>query len=237
MYKNLPFSTSLDKVKGLGSPSGSAKAINLFEKTTFLHENDKKIIFLTGTPVSNSLTELYAIQKYLAPDELKAQGIYSFDAWAATFAKIDTTFELDASAQKYKPVTRFSEFENLPEIANSYLNFADIVTNDDIKQYHKYYVPEVDIIKSISKRSDQVANFIGVQDVNGFFNEGSIIYRMEHMPDDPSEDNYLKCTSDAKKAGLDFRLIDQNAADDPKSKINNCVENIYKEYKEWEGDR
>ena len=237
MYKNLPFSTSLDKVKGLGSPSGSAKAINLFEKTTFLHQNDKKIIFLTGTPVSNSLTELYAIQKYLAPDELKAQGIYSFDAWAATFAKIDTTFELDASAQKYKPVTRFSEFENLPEIANSYLNFADIVTNDDIKQYHKYYVPEVDIIKSISKRSDQVANFIGVQDVNGFFNEGSIIYRMEHMPDDPSEDNYLKCTSDAKKAGLDFRLIDQNAADDPNSKINNCVENIYKEYKEWGADR
>ncbi|OCS40109.1 hypothetical protein CFVI92203_09215 [Campylobacter fetus subsp. venerealis cfvi92/203] len=237
MYKNLPFSTSLDKVKGLGSPAGSAKAINLFEKTTFLHENDKKVIFLTGTPVSNSLTELYAIQKYLAPDELKAQGIYSFDAWAATFAKIDTTFELDASAQKYKPITRFSEFENLPEIANSYLNFADIVTNDDIKQYHKYYVPEVDIIKSISKRSDQVANFIGVQDVNGFFNEGSIIYRMEHMPDDPSEDNYLKCTSDAKKAGLDFRLINPNAADDPNSKINKCVENIYKEYKEWDTDR
>ncbi|XER93098.1 SNF2-related protein (plasmid) [Campylobacter fetus] len=237
MYKNLPFSTSLDKVKGLGSPAGSAKAINLFEKTTFLHENDKKVIFLTGTPVSNSLTELYAIQKYLAPDELKTQGIYSFDAWAATFAKIDTTFELDASAQKYKPVTRFSEFENLPEIANSYLNFADIVTNDDIKQYHKHYVPEVDIIKSISPRSDQVANFIGVQDINGFFNEGSIIYRMENMPDDPSEDNYLKCTSDAKKAGLDFRLIDPSAADDPKSKINNCVENIYKEYKEWEADK
>lgn len=237
MYKNLPFSTSLDKVKGLGSPAGSAKAINLFEKTTYLHENDKKIIFLTGTPISNSLTELYAIQKYLSPDQLKAQGIYSFDAWAATFAKIDTTFELDASAQKYKAVTRFSEFENLPEIASAYLNFADIVTNDDIKQYHEHYVPEVEVVKCVSKRSDEVAKFIGIQDDRGEFNEGSIIYRMEHMPDDPSEDNYLKCTGDAKKAGLDFRLINPNAQDEQDSKINNCVENILKEYREWDIDK
>lgn len=237
MYKNLPFSTSLDKIKGLGNPAGSAKAINLLEKTTYLNDNGKKIIFLTGTPVSNSLTELYAVQRFLAPDELKEAGIYSFDSWAATFAKIESTFELDASAQKYQAVSRFSQFNNLPEISNAYLNFSDIVTNDDIKKYYDNYVPEVEIVKSLSPRSQNVSNYIGVQDENGAFNKGSIIYRMENMPSDPRIDNYLKCTSDAKKAGLDFRLIDPNAEDDPKSKINNCVQNIYDEYLNWQVDK
>ena len=237
MFKNLSFTTALD-VKGLGNQAGSKKALSLYEKTTFLNDNDKKVIFLTGTPISNSLSELYTISKYLMPRELEQKGIDAFDAWASTFAGIENVPELDATAQKYKIVSRFVSLNNLPELCGMYSNTADIVTNTDIKKYYKNYVPGIEIKKEVSPASKAIQEYIGVQDpLTGRFNEGSIIDRMENMPEDKSIDNHLKCTSDAKKAGIDFRLIDKNAPDYENSKINKCVKNIIDEYHAWGKDK
>lgn len=238
MYKNLPFSTHL-KVKGLGNQAGSKKALSMLCFTSYMNENDKKILFLTGTPISNSLTELYNINKYLMPKELEEKNIGSFDAWASSFAKIENVPELNATAQNFKMVSRFTALNNLPEVCGAYSEIADIVTNTDIKKHYKHYVPEVDIIKSISPISTDQRFYIGVQDSNGIYNEGSIISRMEKLSAsfDPKIDNHLKCTSDAKKAGIDFRLINPNADDYKNSKINKCVENIVKEYHNWDKEK
>ena len=239
MYKNLPFSTHL-KVKGLGNQAGSKKALSMYCFTEYLNNNDKKILFLTGTPISNSLTELYNINKYLMPSDLEKKGIGSFDAWASNFAKIENVPELNATAQNFKIVSRFTALNNLPEVCGAYGEIADIVTNSDIKKHYTHYVPEVNIIKSVSPISKEQRFYIGVQDKDGNYNEGSIIARMEKLGSgsfDPKIDNHLKCTSDAKKAGIDFRLIDPNAPDFEKSKMNNCVKNIVEEYHNWDKEK
>ena len=235
-FKNLQFSTALDNVKGLGNPTGSKRAMDLFMKTTYLHDQPNgKVMFLTGTPVSNSLSELYLLQKYLAPNELKEQGLFSFDSWVKTYGQLEKVFETGAVPNDYKVVNRFTSFNNLQSLGGSYLDFADIVTNAEIKKFSGAFVPEAEIITSKSKKSDEVARYIGVEiDKMGNYNEGSIVWRMERMKDaDPRQDNILKCTNDAKKACLDFRLINPAAEDDPNSKINKCVENILSEYEAY----
>lgn len=128
----------------------------------------------------------------------------------------------------------------MPEVCGAYGEIADIVTNSDIKKHYTHYVPEVNIIKSVSPISKEQRFYIGVQDKDGNYNEGSIIARMEKLGSgsfDPKIDNHLKCTSDAKKAGIDFRLIDPNAPDFEKSKMNNCVKNIVEEYHNWDKEK
>lgn len=118
------------------------------------------------------------------------------------------------------------------------MSYADIVTNADIMQDYTNYVPSVNINKVVSPISKEQEFYIGVMDENTKeFNTGSIIYRMEHMPKDPREDNFLKCTGDAKKAGLDFRLIAPSAKDNKNSKLNKCVENTLEVYKQWEKEK
>lgn len=239
MYKNLRYSTKLENVKGLGTQSGSDRAMDMYSKTTYLHNQDNaKIMFLTGTPVSNSLVELYLIERYLAPNALKDQGIDSFDAWAKTYADIDRVYETGAVAGDYKIVTRFTGFKNLNTLGGSYLDFADVITNDDIKkELGSNFVPNVNIKHTKSPASDLQKEYIGVEQENGQFNEGSIIYRLENMPDDPRIDNHLKVTNDAKYCALDYRLIDPFAEDDPNSKINKAVENIINTYEKWNDDK
>ncbi|OCS32887.1 DEAD/DEAH box helicase family protein (plasmid) [Campylobacter fetus] len=239
MYKNLRYSTKLENVKGLGTQSGSDRAMDMFSKTTYLHNQENaKITFLTGTPVSNSLVELYLVKRYLAPKTLKEQGINSFDAWAKTYADIDKVYETGAVSGDYKVVTRFTGFKNLNTLGGSYLDFADVITNDDIKQeLGSSYVPNVNIKHTKSPASSLQKSYIGIEQDNGTFNEGSIIYRLENMPDDPRIDNHLKVTNDAKYCALDYRLIDPSAPDDPNSKINKAVENILQTYKKWDDDK
>lgn len=226
MYKNLPFSTHMS-AKGIGNQVGSNKALSMFGFTSYMNENDKKIIFLTGTPISNSLSELYNVQKYLMPDELDRKNLISFDAWASVYAKTENVAELNA-ANGYDMVTRLTALRNLPEIAAAYNEVADIVTNDDIKKYYKHYVPPCDVIEQVSPRSQEVENYID-----------DIIKRMENMKIDydPRKDNMLKATNDAKKAGIDYRLIDPSAVDYEDSKVNMCVKNIVEEYHKWQDDK
>ncbi|MCQ2849539.1 DEAD/DEAH box helicase family protein, partial [Helicobacter pylori] len=239
LFKNLAFETSMEKIAGLGNQQGSNRARDLFIKTRYLHQNDKKIMFLTGTPIANSLSEMYHLQRYLTPDVLKERGLEFFDDWAKTYGEVVNDFELDTSAQNYKMVNRFSKFSDVQGLSTMYRAFADIVSNDDILKHNPHFVPKVYGDKPINvvvKRSEEVAQFIGVADENGKYNEGSIIDRMqkcEGKKNKKGQDNILSCTTDARKVALDYRLIDPNAKVEKEfSKSYAMAENIYENYLE-----
>ncbi|WRC50249.1 DEAD/DEAH box helicase family protein [Helicobacter pylori] len=239
LFKNLAFETSMEKIAGLGNQQGSNRARDLFIKTRYLHQNDKKIMFLTGTPIANSLSEMYHLQRYLTPDALKERGLEFFDDWAKTYGEVVSDFELDTSAQSYKMVNRFSKFSDVQGLSAMYRAFADIVSNDDILKHNPHFVPKVYGDKPINvvvKRSEEVAQFIGVADENGKYNEGSIIDRMqkcEGKKNKKGQDNILSCTTDARKVALDYRLIDPNAKVEKEfSKSYAMAENIYENYLE-----
>ncbi|MGL2760614.1 SNF2-related protein [Helicobacter pylori] len=239
LFKNLAFETSMEKIAGLGNQQGSNRARDLFIKTRYLHQNDKKIMFLTGTPIANSLSEMYHLQRYLTPDALKERGLEFFDDWAKTYGEVVNDFELDTSAQSYKMVNRFSKFSDVQGLSTMYRAFADIVSNDDILKHNPHFVPKVYGDKPINvvvKRSEEVAQFIGVADENGKYNEGSIIDRMqkcEGKKNKKGQDNILSCTTDARKVALDYRLIDPNAKVEKEfSKSYAMAKNIYENYLE-----
>ncbi|WRA39187.1 DEAD/DEAH box helicase family protein [Helicobacter pylori] len=239
LFKNLAFETSMEKIAGLGNQQGSNRARDLFIKTRYLHQNNKKIMFLTGTPIANSLSEMYHLQRYLTPDVLEERGLGFFDDWAKTYGEVVNDFELDTSAQSYKMVNRFSKFSDVQGLSAMYRAFADIVSNDDILKHNPHFVPKVYGDKPINvvvKRSEEVAQFIGVADENGKYNEGSIIDRMqkcEGKKNKKGQDNILSCTTDARKVALDYRLIDPNAKVEKEfSKSYAMAENIYENYLE-----
>ncbi|MDU9726288.1 SNF2-related protein [Helicobacter pylori] len=239
LFKNLAFETSMEKIAGLGNQQGSNRARDLFIKTRYLHQNDKKIMFLTGTPIANSLSEMYHLQRYLTPDVLKERGLEFFDDWAKTYGEVVNDFELDTSAQSYKMINRFSKFSDVQGLSTMYRAFADIVSNDDILKHNPHFVPKVYGDKPINvvvKRSEEVAQFIGVADENGKYNEGSIIDRMQKCEGKKSkkgQDNILSCTTDARKVALDYRLIDPNAKVEKEfSKSYAMAKNIYENYLE-----
>ncbi|PDW35702.1 SNF2-related protein [Helicobacter pylori] len=239
LFKNLAFETSMEKIAGLGNQQGSNRARDLFIKTRYLHQNNKKIMFLTGTPIANSLSEMYHLQRYLTPDVLKERGLEFFDDWSKTYGEVVNDFELDTSAQSYKMVNRFSKFSDVQGLSTMYRAFADIVSNDDILKHNPHFVPKVYGDKPINvvvKRSEEVAQFIGVADENGKYNEGSIIDRMQKCEGKKSkkgQDNILSCTTDARKVALDYRLIDPNAKVEKEfSKSYAMAKNIYENYLE-----
>ncbi|RVY40046.1 SNF2-related protein [Helicobacter pylori] len=239
LFKNLAFETSMEKIAGLGNQQGSNRARDLFIKTHYLRQNDKKIMFLTGTPIANSLSEMYHLQRYLTPDVLKERGLEFFDDWAKTYGEVVNDFELDTSAQSYKMVNRFSKFSDVQGLSTMYRAFADIVSNDDILKHNPHFVPKVYGDKPINvvvKRSEEVAQFIGVALENGKYNEGSIIDRMqkcEGKKNKKGQDNILSCTTDARKVALDYRLIDPNAKVEKEfSKSYAMAKNIYENYLE-----
>ncbi|MGL2381501.1 SNF2-related protein [Helicobacter pylori] len=239
LFKNLAFETSMEKIAGLGNQQGSNRARDLYLKTRYLHQNNKKIMFLTGTPIANSLSEMYHLQRYLTPDTLKERGLEFFDDWAKTYGEVVNDFELDTSAQSYKMVNRFSKFSDVQGLSTMYRAFADIVSNDDILKHNPHFVPKVYGDKPINvvvKRSEEVAQFIGVALENGKYNEGSIIDRMqkcEGKKNKKGQDNILSCTTDARKVALDYRLIDPNAKVEKEfSKSYAMAKNIYENYLE-----
>ncbi len=215
-YKNLFLFTKMRNVAGIGQ-SEAFKSSDMFMKCRYMDEmtNGKGVVFATGTPISNSMTELYTMQRYLQYDELKERGLEHFDAWASTFGETENTFELSPEGTGYRQKTRFSKFYNLPELMSMFKEVADIKTADMLE----LPVPEANfeviktepseeqkaILESISERADAVRN-----------NEV-----------DPTIDNMLKITNDGKKLALDQRLINPLLPDNPDSKVNVCVNNVY----------
>ncbi|MDR5791693.1 DEAD/DEAH box helicase family protein [Caballeronia sp. LP003] len=259
-FKNLFINTSMNRVSGLGNLAGSDKAFDLFVKVRYVQKmNEGRGVFgATGTPISNTIAELYTVQRYMHYDEMKQRGIVHFDAWASTFGQVVTGWELDATGVNYRLNSRFSKFQNVPELINMYRSFGDTITQTDLQaqaaaQGKRFPVPKVKGGKPqniILDRSGVQADYMGVQtqvlDSNGKpytradgsfvtqWNEGSIIHRMENLPDDPRLDNPLKITNDARKAGLDFRLINPDAPDFEGTKVNEAVNRIYDKWKEWD---
>ncbi|HCA3439650.1 TPA: DEAD/DEAH box helicase family protein [Salmonella enterica subsp. salamae serovar 35:g,m,s,t:-] len=254
-FKNLKITTKMTRVAGLGNLEGSEKAMDLFMKCRYLQEknNGRGVYFLTGTPISNTIAELYTMQRYLQYVDLQKKGVLTFDAWASTFGQIETGWELDATGVNYRLNTRFSKFTNVPELISMYRSFSDVVTQHDLAEQavrdgSGRLVPKVAGGKPtniIVERSDDLARYMGVQeqvidavtnlpafDASGMkitaWNPGSIIYRMENLPEDRSIDNALKVTNDARLAALDYRLKDAGADDFEGSKVNVAVENIFR---------
>ena len=233
-FKNLEFFTSMNRVKNI-NPQGSDKAMNLFIKIRSLMEKTggRNVVFATGTPISNSMAELYTMQRYLAYEQLTDSGLSHFDAWARTFGEIDTRQERKPSG-KFGPVSRFSKFVNLPELMRMYRMFADKINNADIiaalqEEGKGKHIPKI----KGGKPQPVVAPRSLYQEA--YMSE--IERRFENMPDDPRIDNPLKATNDARKAGLDMRMVYPELPDYPDSKINKAVDNMMRLYHDWAGDK
>ncbi|EKH7232752.1 Eco57I restriction-modification methylase domain-containing protein [Campylobacter upsaliensis] len=233
-FKNLLIDTNQDNVRGINT-ADSAKAMKMYCVSQFLHENNHKLYFLTGTPVSNSIAEFFVMQKYLQPQVLEDLGLSHFDEWQKTFTQIVDSEELDSSGINYKIVSRLSKFINAPELMATYMQNADVVSIEDIEKLTGKLTPNLKdgkVINVIAPRSEEIASYIGIENEKGEYNKGSIIWRMDNLQDDPKNNNMLKCTSDARKAALDFRLIEPLASDYEESKINQMCKQIFHHYQD-----
>lgn len=218
-YKNLYIYTKMSNVAGL-STAAAQKSTDMFMKCRYLDEltGGKGIVHATGTPVSNSMTELYTNMRYLQYDKLKELDMLSFDSWAATFGETVTAIELAPEGTGYRARTRFAKFHNLPELMSIFKECADIITEDQLKLDR----PEADYQTVVCEPSAVQKELVDKLSVRAEQVHAGAV--------DRSEDNMLTITSDGKKIGLDERLIDPEYPDEPDSKINTCVENVYKIY-------
>jgi len=215
-FKNLYLFTKMRNVAGIGQIE-ALKSSDMFMKCRYLDEitNGKGIVFATGTPVSNSMSELYTMQRYLQYRGLQNYGHQNFDSWASTFGETITAIELSPEGNGYRAKTRFSKFYNLPELMNQIKQFADIQTADMLK----LPVPEVEYKKVLTKPTEDQQDIL--------FGLGIRAEAVRDKQVDPTEDNMLKITNDGKKLALDQRLINELLPDDPNSKVNTCIKNVY----------
>ncbi|HEU2583990.1 TPA: DEAD/DEAH box helicase family protein [Streptococcus pneumoniae] len=225
-YKNLYLYTKMRNVAGIGQ-SEAFKSSDMFMKCRYMDEmtGGKGIVFATGTPVSNSMTELYTMQRYLQYESLKKNGLKHFDSWASTFGETQSAFELSPEGTGYRVKTRFSKFYNLPELMSMFKEVADIQTADMLNlptpEAHYEVIKTLpseeqkEILKSLSERADDVRNRVV----------------------EPDADNMLKITNDGKKLALDQRLINPLLPDNPDSKVNVCVKNVFAIWDKTKDDR
>lgn len=240
-FKNLTYTTGLQGVAGLGNPAGSKKAFDLFIKTQSILEKTggNNVVFLTGTPISNTIAEMFTMQRYLGYDKLKEDNLDIFDAWVKQYAEIKSDWELTPSG-KYKLRTRLSKFNNMPELITEYKQFADVVTREDIPLLPIPLIKGGKPLNLVVERSVDQAHYIGIEDEEGKYPEGSLVYRSEHLPKGKAkkgDDNMLKIMGEARKVALDMRLINPNAADNPDSKVNVTVKNTIEIHKRWNDKR
>ena len=225
-YKNLYLYTKMRNVAGIGQ-SEAFKSSDMFMKCRYMDEmtGGKGIVFATGTPVSNSMTELYTMQRYLQYESLKKNNLEHFDSWASTFGETQSAFELSPEGTGYRVKTRFSKFYNLPELMSMFKEVADIQTADMLNlptpEAHYEVIKTLpseeqkEILKSLSERADDVRNRVV----------------------EPDEDNMLKITNDGKKLALDQRLINPLLPDNHDSKVNVCVKNVFAIWDKTRKDR
>ena len=220
-YKNLYLYTKMRNIGGIAQTEAQ-KSSDLFMKCRYMDEitGNRGTVFATGTPVSNSMVELYSVQRYLQYDTLAQNGLQHFDSWASTFGETVTALELAPEGTNYRAKTRFAKFYNLPELMQMFREVADIQTADMLKlpvptvNYHNIKTKpseiQTEMVASLAKRAEKVrARLV-----------------------EPSIDNMLKITNDGRKLALDQRMIDPMLPDDPDSKVNACVDNVYRIWEE-----
>lgn len=220
-YKNLYLYTKMRNVGGIAQTEAQ-KSSDLFMKCRYLDEitGNRGTVFATGTPVSNSMVELYSVQRYLQYDTLAQNGLQHFDSWASTFGETVTALELAPEGTNYRAKTRFAKFYNLPELMQMFREVADIQTADMLKlpvpkvNYHNIKTKpseiQTEMVASFAKRAEKV--------------RAGLV--------EPNIDNMLKITNDGRKLALDQRMIDPMLPDDPDSKVNACVDNVYRIWEE-----
>ncbi len=225
-FKNMFLYTKMRNVAGL-STSEAQKSTDMFNKTRYLDEitDYKGVIFATGTPISNSITEMYTMQRYLQYNALRAMGMEHFDSWASRFGETTTTMELAPEGTGYRPRERFAKFFNLPELMNLFHEVADIKTEDMLN----LPTPDVEFHNIVAKPTEFQKAY--VQELS----ERATAVRIGAVA--PTEDNLLKITNDGRKLGLDQRLISPLAEDSPDSKLNLCVDNILQFWEEGKEDK
>ena len=209
--------TKMRNVGGIAQTEAQ-KSSDLFMKCRYLDEitGSRGTIFATGTPISNSIVEMYSVQRYLQYDTLARNGLQHFDSWASTFGETVTALELAPEGTNYRAKTRFAKFHNLPELMQMFREVADIQTADMLKlpvpkvNYHNIKTKpseiQTEMVASLAKRAEKI--------------------RARLAP--PQEDNMLKVTNDGRKLALDQRMIDPMLPDAPNSKVNACIDNVYR---------
>ncbi len=223
-YKNNFSYTKMRNVAGISS-QGSQRAMDMHQKCQYINEisNGRNVIYLTGTPVSNSMAELYVMQKTLQPQELERRGLLMFDEWAATFGKVTSSLEIKPEGNGYQMKNRFAQFHNLPELMGMFAMVADIKTADMLNlPTPKLKTGAPQVIKSVCT-PDQKRIVMELAERAEAIRNGSV---------DSSEDNFLKLTNEARLLSTDPRAIDPNLPDDPDTKLNLCAKNVAGIYKE-----
>ncbi len=225
-FKNLFLYTKMRNVAGI-SQTDAQKSSDMFMKCRYMDEltGGRGITFATGTPVSNSMTELYTIMRYLQYDTLMRMGMGHFDSWAATFGETVTAIELSPEGTGYRAKTRFARFFNLPELISIFKKAADIQTSDMLN----LPVPEAEFINEVLKPSEEQQEMVSA------FSERAEEVRAGLV--NPTVDNMLKITNDGRKCALDQRLLNELLPDAEKSKVNTCVENAFQVWDEGKADR
>ena len=225
-FKNLFLYTKMRNVAGI-SQTDAQKSSDMFMKCRYMDEltGGRGITFATGTPVSNSMTELYTIMRYLQYDTLMRMGMGHFDSWAATFGETVTAIELSPEGTGYRAKTRFARFFNLPELISIFKEAADIQTSDMLN----LPVPEVEFINEVLKPSEEQQEMVSAFSERAESVRGGLV--------NPTEDNMLKITNDGRKCALDQRLLNELLPDAEKSKVNTCVENAFQVWDEGKTDR
>ena len=225
-YKNLYYHTKMQNVAGLSSAEAQ-KSSDMYMKCRYMDEltGSRGVVFATGTPVSNSMTELYTMQRYLQHDTLERLGLSHFDSWAANFGETVTALELAPEGTGYRARTRFSKFFNLPELMNLFREVADIKTSDQLNlptpgvEYHNEVSQPTEIQKKLVQELSERATKVHARMV------------------DPSEDNMLAITNDGRKLGLDQRVVNPLLPDADGTKVNRCVDNVFRIWQEGAGEK
>ena len=225
-YKNLFLYTKMRNVAGL-STSEAQKSSDMYLKCRYIDEitQNKGVVFATGTPVSNSMTEMFTMMRYLQHDTLQEKGLAHFDCWASTFGETATAIELAPEGTGYRVRTQFSKFFNLPELMTMFRQVADIKVADQLN----LPVPEAVFHTVVTQPSEIQKGMVQeLSDRAAAVHSGIV---------DPGRDNMLKITSDGRKLGLDQRIINPMLPDDPESKVNQCVENVSRIWREGKNDK
>jgi N12 class adenine-specific DNA methylase len=255
-YKNVPYNTSLQNVRGLGNPAGSIKAENMMIKVTQCRDGGSGVVFLTGTPISNTVAEMYLLQKYMAPEKLEEKGIHTFDVWVSLFAEVQEEFAFTLTGS-FKNLRTLATFDNLPELVGMYRDYADVINQKDIaqllKEQRQHAIPmpkikggkaEIVVCPMTPAQRRIIGEEVGYREDTGEpeYAEGSILWRLDHLPSrpGPGEDNVLVIISDLRKAGLDARAFDPSYVPEEgeeTGKLGICAENVKRVYDEWNEDR
>ena len=252
-FKNVTYETQL-KVSGLGNPEGSARANDMMMKVNHLREMNGKVVFATGTPIANTLAEMYILHRYMAPHLLVAQGLYSFDSWQRAYAQVTSEFTFTLSGQ-FKEKTTLAKFVNLTGLLGTYRTFADTITREDMNRLmenagqERIRIPRVrgdkpfvHVCPMSPEQRSIMGEQIGIDEDTGhpIYPEGSILWRLDHLPKGPpqkGDDNILTIINHLRLVGLDARAFDPSMPAPKQGKIPTCAKAILESYKTYDADK